>query len=104
MREFLLGADRHSRRSDSVSVVLANRAVTPELSPFFENDRSAASRGVSLRWKRAWSVGEGLSFAREHLQSYFLAPAFPLIFLGILTVALMLFGLVEGFLPWFGDI
>ncbi len=49
-------------------------------------------------------LGEALSFARERLQSYFLAPTFPLLCIAAITVGLAVFGLVEGLLPWFGDI
>lgn len=50
------------------------------------------------------SLSEALGFARERLQSFFLAPFFPLFALAVITFLLTIFGLVEGFLPWFGDI
>lgn len=50
------------------------------------------------------SMGEAVAFARQRLTSYFLAPTMPLICLGFITLLLAIFGLVEGFVPWFGDI
>lgn len=50
------------------------------------------------------SLGESINFAKQKFLNLFTAPLFPLIFLGILTFFLLMFGLVEGFIPWFGDI
>ncbi|MCI0681504.1 MAG: hypothetical protein L0Y71_05325 [Gemmataceae bacterium] len=50
------------------------------------------------------ALREAVGFAKEKFVNLFTAPLFPLIFLGILTVFLIIFGLLEGFLPWFGDI
>lgn len=47
---------------------------------------------------------EALVFAKDRFVSFFAAPAFPLLLLGILVLALWLFGWVEGFIPIFGDI
>src|SRR5262249_41998799 len=44
------------------------------------------------------------SFARARCQSYFSAPLFPLVFLVILTVILIIFGLFSGLIPIVGDI
>jgi hypothetical protein len=50
------------------------------------------------------ALGEAVGFAKEKFLNLFTAPLFPLIFLGILTFFLIIFGLIEGFIPWFGDI
>jgi len=50
------------------------------------------------------SLREALRFARERCQSFFSAPVFPLIFLGVLTFILILFGLVSGLIPIVGDV
>lgn len=50
------------------------------------------------------SLREAVDFAKEKFLNLFTAPLFPLIFLGILTFFLIIFGLIEGFLPAFGDI
>lgn len=50
------------------------------------------------------SLREALSFARGRCQSFFSAPLFPLVFLGILTFILIIFGLFSGLIPIFGDI
>ncbi len=50
------------------------------------------------------SMREALNFARERFQSYFSAPVFPLIFLGVLTFFLILFGLFSGLIPIVGDV
>ncbi|MBI3407531.1 MAG: hypothetical protein HY040_04145 [Planctomycetes bacterium] len=50
------------------------------------------------------SMREALSFARARCQSFFSAPLFPLVFLGILTLILIVFGLFSGLIPIFGDI
>lgn len=50
------------------------------------------------------SLGEAVSFAREKFLNLFTAPLFPLIFLGIITLFLIIFGLITGFTFWFGDI
>ena len=50
------------------------------------------------------SLREAVTFAKEKFLNLFTAPLFPLIFLGILTLILIFFGLLEGFLPVFGDI
>lgn len=50
------------------------------------------------------ALREAVGFAKEKFLNLFTAPLFPLIFLGILTFFLMVFGLIEGFIPWFGDI
>jgi hypothetical protein len=47
---------------------------------------------------------EAIVFAKDRFVSFFAAPAFPLLLLGILVVCLWVFGWVEGFLPAFGDI
>jgi hypothetical protein len=47
---------------------------------------------------------EALVFAKDRFVSFFAAPAFPLLLLGILVFALWVFGWVEGFIPIFGDI
>jgi hypothetical protein len=47
---------------------------------------------------------DAVRFARERLQSFFFAPLFPLVFLTVITLFLMLFGLLEGFTWFFGDI
>jgi hypothetical protein len=50
------------------------------------------------------SMREALRFARERCQSFFFAPVFPLVFLGVLTFFLIVFGLVSGFIPILGDV
>lgn len=50
------------------------------------------------------SLREALGFARERFQSFFSAPVFPLLFLGILTFFLVLFGLFSGLIPIVGDV
>ncbi len=50
------------------------------------------------------SMRDALGFAQEKCLNLFTAPLFPLVFLGILTFLLALFGLVEGFTFAFGDI
>ncbi len=47
---------------------------------------------------------EAVGFARARLQSYFSAPLFPIIFIAVLTVFLIIFGFIEGFTFFFGDI
>ncbi len=47
---------------------------------------------------------EAVLFAKDRFVSFFAAPAFPLLLLGILVFCLWVFGWVEGFLPIFGDI
>jgi hypothetical protein len=47
---------------------------------------------------------EALVFAKDHFISFFAAPAFPLLLLAILVIALWLFGWFEGLIPIFGDI
>jgi hypothetical protein len=49
-------------------------------------------------------LSESVRFAWSRYQSYFSAPLFPLLFVAFLTVFLILFGLVEGFTWFFGDI
>jgi hypothetical protein len=50
------------------------------------------------------SLREALKFAREKLLNLVTAPIFPLVFLGILTVFLIIFGWLIGFTVYFGDI
>ena len=50
------------------------------------------------------SMREALRFARERFQSFFAAPVFPLIFVGVLTFFLILFGLFSGLIPILGDV
>jgi hypothetical protein len=50
------------------------------------------------------SLGDSIAFAREKFLNLFTAPLFPLIFLGVITVFLIVFGLITGFTYWFGDI
>ncbi|HWY86460.1 MAG TPA: hypothetical protein VNX28_07040 [Gemmataceae bacterium] len=50
------------------------------------------------------SMRDALRFARERFQSFFSAPVFPLIFLGVLTFFLILFGLFSGLIPIVGDV
>src|SRR5207249_8212677 len=47
---------------------------------------------------------EAITFAKDRFVSFFAAPAFPLLLLGILVFCLWLFGWVEGLIPVFGDI
>jgi hypothetical protein len=47
---------------------------------------------------------EALLFAKDHFVSYFAAPAFPLLLLGILVICLWVFGWLAGFTYLFGDI
>jgi len=47
---------------------------------------------------------DALRFARTRFQSFFSAPLFPLVFLAVITVFLVLFGLLEGLTWFFGDI
>jgi hypothetical protein len=47
---------------------------------------------------------EAIAFAKDRFVSFFAAPAFPLLLLGILVFCLWLFGWVEGYTFWFGDI
>lgn len=47
---------------------------------------------------------EAVRFAWSHYKSFFSAPLFPLIFIVVLTVFLIVFGLVEEFTWFFGDI
>ncbi len=46
---------------------------------------------------------EAILFAKERFASYFAAPVFPLILVGIFVVLLMIFGWVE-WIPWVGDV
>src|SRR5262249_23500287 len=50
------------------------------------------------------SLRESLRFAKERCQSFFSAPVFPLVFLGVLTFILIVFGLFSGLIPVIGDI
>jgi hypothetical protein len=50
------------------------------------------------------SLREALQFARGRCQSFFFAPLLPLVFLAVIAILLMLYGLVEGLLPWVGDV
>ncbi len=50
------------------------------------------------------SMGEAIAFAKEKFLNLFTAPLFPLIFLGILTLFLAVFGFIDGYTFWFGDI
>ncbi len=50
------------------------------------------------------SMTEALKFAKERFQSFFSAPVFPLLFLGVLTFILILFGVFSGLIPVIGDI
>jgi len=50
------------------------------------------------------SLGEAIGFARDKFLNLFTAPLFPLIFLGVITLFLIIFGLITGFTYWFGDI
>ena len=50
------------------------------------------------------SMVEALKFARTRLQSFFSAPVFPLLFLGGLTLFLIIFGLFSGLIPILGDV
>jgi hypothetical protein len=50
------------------------------------------------------SLRESVNFAKEKFLNLFTAPLFPLIFLGILTLILIAFGLIAGFIPVLGDI
>lgn len=66
----------------------------------------AISRMAAVQLARNEKVGlrEALAFARDRCQSYFSAPLFPLVFLGILTFFLMVFGFLEAHTYFFGDI
>jgi hypothetical protein len=50
------------------------------------------------------SMVEALRFARGRFQAFFSAPLFPLIFLAVITLFLIIYGLFEGFTFFFGDI
>jgi hypothetical protein len=50
------------------------------------------------------SLREAINFSRDKFLNLFTAPIFPLVFLGILTVFLIIFGLLIGFTVFFGDI
>lgn len=50
------------------------------------------------------SIMEAVRFAKQRLQSFFSAPVFPLIFLGVLTFFLIIFGLFSGLIPILGDV
>lgn len=50
------------------------------------------------------SLRESLRFSKDRCQSFFSAPVFPLVFLGILTLILIIFGLFSGLIPVIGDI
>jgi hypothetical protein len=47
---------------------------------------------------------EAVLFAKDRFLSYFAAPAFPILLLGILVFCLWIFGWVAGLIPIFGDI
>lgn len=66
----------------------------------------AISRMAAVQLARNEKVGmrEALAFARERCQSYFSAPLFPLVFLGILSLFLLIFGFLEAHTYFFGDI
>src|SRR5205085_4748117 len=66
----------------------------------------AISRMAAVQVARNEKVGmrETIRFVRERFQSYFSAPVFPLIFLGILTFFLILFGFFSGLIPIIGDV
>jgi hypothetical protein len=55
------------------------------------------ARGERISWRDA------LVFARDRALSFFAAPVFPLVFVGIMTAALIVFGWAE-LIPVFGDI
>lgn len=59
---------------------------------------------VQLARNEKITMREALSFAKLRCQSYFAAPLFPLVFLGILTFILIIFGLFSGLIPIVGDI
>src|SRR5207244_1966214 len=59
---------------------------------------------VQLARNEKISLREAIVFARARWQSYFSAPLIPLIFLGILTVILIIFGIFAGLIPILGDI
>jgi hypothetical protein len=66
----------------------------------------AITRMAAVQVARNEKIGmrEALRFAKERFQSFFSAPVFPLIFLGILTFFLILFGLFSGLIPIVGDV
>ncbi|MCI0377492.1 MAG: hypothetical protein L0215_07795, partial [Gemmataceae bacterium] len=59
---------------------------------------------VQLAKNEKISMAEAIKFAKERCQSFFSAPLFPLVFLGILTFFLIIFGIFEGWTFFFGDI
>lgn len=59
---------------------------------------------VQLTRNEKISMREAINFAKSRCQSFFCAPLFPLIFLGILTLILIVFGLFSGLIPILGDI
>lgn len=59
---------------------------------------------VQLARNEKISMGEALAFSRERFQSFFSAPVFPLLCLGVLTFFLIVFGLFSGLIPLLGDI
>ncbi len=58
---------------------------------------------VEVARKEKISIKEAILFVARRYLSYFFAPVFPLIFVAILAVLLMLFGVVH-LIPWLGDI
>ncbi|MCI0641050.1 MAG: hypothetical protein L0Y72_19840 [Gemmataceae bacterium] len=59
---------------------------------------------VQLAKNEKISMAEAIKFAKERCQSFFSAPLFPLIFLGILSFFLIIFGIFEGHTYFLGDI
>jgi hypothetical protein len=66
----------------------------------------AITRMAAVQVARNEKIGmrESLRFAKDRFQSFFSAPVFPLICLGILTFFLVLFGLFSGLIPIVGDV
>ncbi len=66
----------------------------------------AISRMAAVQFARNEKIStrEALRFTRERWQSFITAPLFPLVFLGVLTFVLILFGLFSGLIPIVGDV
>lgn len=66
----------------------------------------AICRMAAVQLARNEKVGlrEALAFAKQRIRSYFFGPVLPLLFLGLLTFFLIIFGLLIGHTYFFGDI
>ncbi|MFO0966035.1 MAG: hypothetical protein U0793_10685 [Gemmataceae bacterium] len=67
---------------------------------------AAICRMAAVQLARNEKVGlrEALAFARQRCRSYFFAPILPLLFIGLLTFFLIIFGILIGHTYFFGDI